>query len=544
MFRTANSLTLPVSGTGSAGMEAAFVNVVGPGDVVVVGVNGLFGERMCDVAAAASGRRWSGWTPLGESHSTPTPWWGPIGPPTVIALVHAETSTGVRNDVEEVARGKGDALLLVDAVTSLGGIAFDADRWGADLAYSGTQKCLGVPPGLSPFTVSDRARARLKDRPSSWYFDLGLIARYVEGEGGRTYHHTAPVSMVFALHAGLGVLLEEGLEHAWARHAACGHALQSGLEKLGFELVVPAEHRLPQLTTVWVPDDLGGMTEADVTIGAAAPLRDRDRGRRGRDGGPGVAYRLHGPHGSDAQRRAAPGRAGGGAGKVIGRTARATPLELSGGRIRLRTLSEDDYEGWFEVRARCRRWLVPWEPRPAGAPLTPEDRASFSARCAARERERQMGSGYGFGIFVADRFVGEITLSSIQRGPFQNAFVGYWVDEAMAGQGLAPEATVAVLRFAFEELGLHRVEIAIVPRNRASRRVVEKLNLREEGVAVRYLEIDGHWEDHVRYAMTAEEWTIRAEVLVRQWLTGPEGRYPSERTTAGEWRKNCSTSWE
>jgi ribosomal-protein-alanine N-acetyltransferase len=130
-----------------------------------------------------------------------------------------------------------------------------------------------------------------------------------------------------------------------------------------------------------------------------------------------------------------------------------------------------------------------------------------------------MGSGYGFGIFAADRFVGEITLSSIQRGPFQNAFVGYWVDEAMAGQGLAPEATVAVLRFAFEELGLHRVEIAIVPRNRASRRVVEKLNLREEGVAVRYLEIDGTWEDHVRYAMTAEEWTNRADALVRQWLT-------------------------
>jgi ribosomal-protein-alanine N-acetyltransferase len=132
-----------------------------------------------------------------------------------------------------------------------------------------------------------------------------------------------------------------------------------------------------------------------------------------------------------------------------------------------------------------------------------------------------MGSGYGFGVFLGDRFVGEITLSSIQRGPFQNAFVGYWIDEAMAGQGLAPEATAAVLRFAFEELGLHRVEIAIVPRNRPSRRVVEKLCLREEGVAVRYLEIDGHWEDHVRYAMTAEEWAARADSLVRQWLARP-----------------------
>jgi ribosomal-protein-alanine N-acetyltransferase len=132
-----------------------------------------------------------------------------------------------------------------------------------------------------------------------------------------------------------------------------------------------------------------------------------------------------------------------------------------------------------------------------------------------------MGSGYGFGIFVGERFVGEITLSSIQRGPFQNAFVGYWVDEAMAGRGLAPEATVAILRFAFEELGLHRVEVAIVPRNRASRRVVDKLGLREEGVAVRYLEIDGQWEDHVRYAMTAEEWATRAPSLVRRWLTEP-----------------------
>jgi alanine-glyoxylate transaminase/serine-glyoxylate transaminase/serine-pyruvate transaminase len=181
----------------------------------------------------------------------------------VIAVVHAETSTGVRNDVEALSQGKGDALLLVDCVTSLGGIPFDADNWKVDLAYSGTQKCLGVPPGLSPLTVSATARERLKDRPPSWYFDLGLIARYVEGAGGRTYHHTAPVSMVFALHAGLGALLDEGLEASWARHAACGQALQTGLEKLGLELVAPADHRLPQLTTVWVTDDLG-MTEAEV----------------------------------------------------------------------------------------------------------------------------------------------------------------------------------------------------------------------------------------------------------------------------------------
>jgi len=204
---------------------------------------------------------------------------------------------------------------------------------------------------------------------------------------------------------------------------------------------------------------------------------------------------------------------------VIGRATRVTPLELHGARVLLRTLGETDYDAWFEVRARCRHWLVPWEPRPTGAPPTPEDRASFAARCAARERERQLGSGYGFGIFVGDRLAGEITLSSVQRGPFQNAFVGYWVDESMAGQGLAPESTVVVLRFAFEELALHRVEIAIVPRNRPSRRVVEKLHLREEGVAVRYLEIDGRWEDHVRYALTSEEWVERQVEFTRDWLT-------------------------
>lgn len=194
------------------------------------------------------------------------------------------------------------------------------------------------------------------------------------------------------------------------------------------------------------------------------------------------------------------------------------PLELLGRRVRLRTLTEDDYDEWHAVRARNRDWLVPWEPRPAGAPPAPEDRGSFVARCAARERERQLGTGYGFGIFVEGQLVGEITLSSIQRGPFQNAFIGYWVDEERAGEGLVPEATVTVLRFAFEELRLHRVEIAIVPRNRASRRVVEKLGLREESVAQRYLEIDGRWEDHVRYAVTSEEWAQRRDELMLGWL--------------------------
>ena len=200
------------------------------------------------------------------------------------------------------------------------------------------------------------------------------------------------------------------------------------------------------------------------------------------------------------------------------RAARVAPLELRGWRVTLRTLSDEDYGVWHEVRTRCRDWLLPWEPRPAGAPATPEDPASFSARCAARERERQMGSGYGFGIFVEGRLSGEVTLSSVQRGPFQNAFIGYWVDRACAGNSLAPESVVVVMRFAFEELGLHRLEIAIVPRNRPSRRVVEKLALREEGVALRYLEIDGRWEDHVRYAITAEEWALRRQELLVTWL--------------------------
>ena len=202
-----------------------------------------------------------------------------------------------------------------------------------------------------------------------------------------------------------------------------------------------------------------------------------------------------------------------------GRSQQAAPLELSGRRVTLRTLRESDYESWHEIRVRCRAWLVPWEPRPAGAPPAAEDRASFAARCALRERERQIGSGYGFGIFVADVLVGELTLSSIQRGPFQSASIGYWIDQARAGQGLMPEAVVVALRFAFEQLGLHRVEISIIPRNTASRRVVEKLDLRVEGIAERFLEIDGEWEDHVRYAVTTEEWSERGTALVEAWLS-------------------------
>jgi alanine-glyoxylate transaminase/serine-glyoxylate transaminase/serine-pyruvate transaminase len=149
-------------------------------------------------------------------------------------------------------------------VTSLGGIEVDVAQWKVDVAYSGTQKCLGVPPGLSPLTVSDRARDRIRPEPSSWYLDLNLLSRYVNGEGGRVYHHTAPVAMVAGLHAGLGVSLDEGLDAVRARHAECGQLLQDGLEALGLTLFAQADHRLPQLTTVEIPSDLpSSMTEAD-----------------------------------------------------------------------------------------------------------------------------------------------------------------------------------------------------------------------------------------------------------------------------------------
>jgi ribosomal-protein-alanine N-acetyltransferase len=194
-------------------------------------------------------------------------------------------------------------------------------------------------------------------------------------------------------------------------------------------------------------------------------------------------------------------------------------LELAGRRITLRPLAAADFEAWREVRRRCGDWLTRWEPRPLpGHPDVSEDRRAFVAQCGARERERQLGSGYGFGIFVDGRFGGAINLSNIQRGPFQNAYVGYWIDEALAGNSYMPEAVVVVMRFAFEELNLHRVQIAIIPRNRASRRVVEKLDLRNEGVALRYLEINGKWEDHVRYAMTTEEWADRRDELLKDWV--------------------------
>jgi ribosomal-protein-alanine N-acetyltransferase len=192
---------------------------------------------------------------------------------------------------------------------------------------------------------------------------------------------------------------------------------------------------------------------------------------------------------------------------------------LKGRRVTLRPLAVSDFNQWHEVRTRSADWLTKWEPRrPPGAPDVVDSRAAFAARCRARDRERQLGAGYGFGIFNGPRFCGEININGVQRGPFQNAYVGYWVDESCAGQGLVPESVVVVCRHAFEELGLHRLQIAIIPRNAASRRVVEKLKVRDEGVAVRYLEIDGVWEDHIRYAITLEEWRERRAELLSEWI--------------------------
>jgi [ribosomal protein S5]-alanine N-acetyltransferase len=198
---------------------------------------------------------------------------------------------------------------------------------------------------------------------------------------------------------------------------------------------------------------------------------------------------------------------------------RAPSLELVGRRVLLRPLALSDFEAWREVRHRSRDWLVKWEPKPIpGQPDAADDRRVFAARCGARDRERQLGSGFGFGIFVGDRFAGEINVSSIQRGPFQNAYIGYWIDQPMAGHGYVPESAVLAFRFAFEELALHRLQIAIIPRNVPSHRVAEKLGVRNEGTALRYLEINGIWEDHVRYAITVEEWAERREQYVRDWL--------------------------
>jgi alanine-glyoxylate transaminase / serine-glyoxylate transaminase / serine-pyruvate transaminase len=265
VFRTRNQVTFPVSGTGSAGLEAVVVNLVEPGDTVVVGVNGVFGGRLAEVARRA-----------GATVHTVEADWGRIidadafleaverHEPVLAALVHAETSTGVQQPVAQIgeALASTDTLFALDTVTSLAGVDVRVDDWHVDACYSGTQKCLSVPPGLSPVTFSDRAVERIRRRRhpvQSWYLDVTLLLGYLDGAGGRTYHHTAPISMLYGLRTGLSLVLEEGLDARIARHARLGAQLQDGVRALGLELLAQEGHRLPQLTTVGLPD---GVDEA------------------------------------------------------------------------------------------------------------------------------------------------------------------------------------------------------------------------------------------------------------------------------------------
>ena len=264
-FLTQNEMTFPISGTGSAGMEFCFVNLIEPGDEVVIGVNGVFGNRMVDVAERCGAK----------VIKVEAPWGTIIEPakiaeavkgrsPRLVAIVHAETSTGALTPVEEISKiaHEAGALFLLDCVTSLGGCPVKLDEWGVDAAYSGTQKCLSCPPGLSPVSFSPRAMARATSRKTkvqSWYLDVNLLAGYWGQD--RVYHHTAPISMNYALHEALRQLLNEGLEASWARHEKNHQALKRGLEVFGLKIASQEGHQLWQLNAVTIPE---GVDEAAV----------------------------------------------------------------------------------------------------------------------------------------------------------------------------------------------------------------------------------------------------------------------------------------
>ena len=260
-FITDNLLTVPISAPGSAGMEACFVNLIEPGETVVVCQNGVFGGRMKENVIRVGATPVMVQDDFGSAidlHKVEAALKGNPGA-KALAFVHAETSTGVESDAQALIKlaHEHGALAIVDAVTSLGGIPLYVDAWGADAIYSGSQKCLSAPPGLSPLSFGERAVAALKARKSpvqSWFLDLSLVMAYWQGEGARSYHHTAPINMLYALHESLLMLQEEGLEAAWARHRANHLYLRDGLQALGLELLVDERHRLPQLNAVRIPE--------------------------------------------------------------------------------------------------------------------------------------------------------------------------------------------------------------------------------------------------------------------------------------------------
>jgi alanine-glyoxylate transaminase/serine-glyoxylate transaminase/serine-pyruvate transaminase len=267
VFRTSNEITFPISGTGSAGMEFAFVNFLEPGDRVLVAINGVFGTRMANLAdrlGAETTRLEFEWGTAVDKAALAAK--ADEVKPKLFCIVNGETSTGVYQDMNgigDIARAN-NALLVVDCVTSLGGMPVDLDAWGADITYSGTQKCLSCPPGLAPVSVSPRALEVFEQRSRpvpSFYLDLGEILKYVGSGAARAYHHTAPISMLYALHQALAVVVEEGLEARQARHREAANHLIEKLGAMGFKPVVKAEDRLHPLTTLYLPE---GLDEADL----------------------------------------------------------------------------------------------------------------------------------------------------------------------------------------------------------------------------------------------------------------------------------------
>ena len=288
VFLTRNEMTFPVSGTGSAGMEFCCVNLIEPGDEVIVGVNGVFGTRMVEVAercGAKVTRVESPWGRIIEPEQVAQAL-KQVPHPKLVAIVHAETSTGALTPVEEISRltHEAGALLLLDTVTSLAGCPVRIDDWKVDAVYSGTQKCLSCPPGLAPVSLSPQAlqvATQRKRKVQSWYLDVNLLASYWGQE--RVYHHTAPISMNYALHEALRLVLEEGLENRWRRHEATHQTLKSALQERGLKIGSQEGHQLWQLNAVEVPPGMDEaqvrkrlLTEFNIEIGAGlGPLKGK-----------------------------------------------------------------------------------------------------------------------------------------------------------------------------------------------------------------------------------------------------------------------------